>query len=209
MSRRRPTQPTALRASSRNLLAAMMLAATVTPSCLPAQQARPVAATRRAFDALAGPDGLARHGVSASAPRDTAAMRGPSGSERFGMELLGGALGSALGLMGALTMQDPNDCGDDIGCGLGAVSTAALATTVGATLGTMVIGGSANTDPEPVGAALGAVLGVAGGLVALVYVDAEGGSDRRLRGAMAYVGGQALMTALGSRLGAAIRDQGR
>ena len=124
----------------------------------------------------------------------------------WAIEAAGGALGSAAGFGLGLALLDDNDCGDDLGCIFRDVAGVLAGASAGATLGSWALGDAADTEPSVGGAALGSLAGAVAGLGVIKLLD-EAAPDLD-EGAVAVIGfavSQGIFTALGSRIGAALR----
>jgi hypothetical protein len=128
-----------------------------------------------------------------------------TGASAFAAEALGGAAGSALGVVIGLAIADPDDCAveDDVACPLKRLSVAGLMGVLGATMGTVVAGRAARTSPSLIGAFLGAVVGAAAGIGLDHLVTEEMGQSLGDVGAIALFSvTQGVLAAAGSRIGA-------
>jgi hypothetical protein len=129
-----------------------------------------------------------------------------SGGSAWAIEAAGGTLGSAAGFGLGLAIFDDDDCGDDLGCIFSDVAGVLVSASTGATLGTWALGRAADTGPSLGGAVLGSLVGAVAGLGAIKLLD-EADPDLD-EGAVAVIGfgvSQGAITALGSRIGAALR----
>ena len=132
-----------------------------------------------------------------------------SGVSAFVIEAAGGTLGSVAGVALGLAAARIDSCdSEDLACILSGLSVGGLGGVVGATLGTVVVGRSFDTRPSTAGAIVGSVVGVAAGL-GVVHIITEEASTRlgRVGGVLVFSTTQGLLTALGSRIGASIRDR--
>jgi hypothetical protein len=139
-----------------------------------------------------------------AAPLTAQSESSRSAGGSFAIEWLGGSLGSAAGLAIGRAIHD--DCGEDIACSLSAAATSVGISTVGAASGAYVLGRSLDTQPSGTGAILGSILGAAAaiGLDHLLSEDLDvTRNDLALHASFALT--QGLVTALGSRLFAALR----
>jgi hypothetical protein len=128
-----------------------------------------------------------------------------TGASAFAAEALGGAAGSAVGVVLGLSIARPDDCPveDDVVCPLQRLSVAGLMGVAGATIGTVVAGRAANTNPSLVGAFLGAVAGAAAGIGLDHLITEEMGQSLGDVGAIALFSvTQGVLAAAGSRIGA-------
>lgn len=127
-----------------------------------------------------------------------------TGARAFGVEALGGAVGSALGIAVGLAVVKPDACpsNEDVACTLRRVGVTGIIGVAGATLGTVIAGRWAGSDPSVVGAFLGAAAGAALG-IGLEHLITE-----ELNQSLGNVGAvvlfsvtQGILAAAGSRLG--------
>jgi hypothetical protein len=137
------------------------------------------------------------------------AAPGLSGQERSGtgawaIEAAGGSVGSLAGFGAGVLFVD-DDCGDDLDCILDAVGTVLLTASTGSTLGAWAFGKMADTNSSLVGAALGSLAGAAAGLGVIKLIDEAGGSGEGAGAVIGFSVAQEMVTALGSRIGAALR----
>lgn len=102
----------------------------------------------------------------------------------------------------------PDDCdGEDIECILGGLGFVGLTTAVGGPAGLMLIGNWADTSPSGWGSAVGSVAGVAAGAGVLKLLEGlDDDTTPVLISVVAFTGTHAILTTIGSRIGAAIRD---
>lgn len=132
-----------------------------------------------------------------------------SGVSAFAIEAAGGTVGSLAGVTLGLTVARIGSCdSEDLACILSGLSIGGLGGVVGATLGTVVAGRKFDTRPSTAGAILGSLVGVAAGL-GVVHLITEEASTRlgRVGGVLVFSTTQGLVTALGSQIGASIRDR--
>ena len=135
-----------------------------------------------------------------------AAAQERSGGAAFAIEAAGGTLGSLAGYGIGRAIVDEDACGDDLGCIFSGVGTVLLASSAGATLGAWALGSAADTDPSIGGAALGSLAGAAAGLGLLkVLEEIDPQWDEGGAAVIALTLSQGIVTALGSRIGAALR----
>lgn len=124
----------------------------------------------------------------------------------FAVELAGGAAGSLAGVLAGIFIANPDDCNnEDLACILQRLSVAGALSLVAAPAGTMLFGGLGDTGPNLPGAAIGSAAGVAAG-VGLLKLSEEIDDDPIpiLYGLVAYGLTHGLLTAIGSRIGAAL-----
>ncbi|MFN2567375.1 MAG: hypothetical protein ABR499_20450 [Gemmatimonadaceae bacterium] len=137
-----------------------------------------------------------------------AAPAAVTGVSAFATEALGGTVGSALGIAIGLAIAKPDDCPseDDVVCTLRRLGITGIIGVAGATLGTMVAGRWAGTDPSLAGAFLGAAAGVAVG-VGLEHLITEefDQSLGRVGAVVLFSVTQGILAAAGSRLVAQFR----
>ena len=132
-----------------------------------------------------------------------------SGVSAFAIEAAGGTVGSLAGVTLGLAVARIDSCdSEDLACILSGLSVGGVGGVVGATLGTVVAGRTFDTRPSTAGAIIGSLVGVAAG-VGAVHLITEEASTRlgRVGGVLVFSTTQGLVTALGSRIGASIRDR--
>jgi hypothetical protein len=142
--------------------------------------------------------------VLAAAPGLAGQQRG--GGEAWAIEAAGGSVGSLVGFgVGALMAR--GDCeAEDLECYLDAVGRVLLTASAGATLGTWGLGKATDTEPSLVGAALGSLAGALAGAGVIKLIDeASSNSDAGGGAVIGFSIAQGAVTALGSRIGAALR----
>jgi hypothetical protein len=154
--------------------------------------------------------GAAQFDPIAAAPgaRVAAARQNPTAAAAFLIELAGGAVGSLAGFGLGVLITDPEDCSsDDLLCYLEDVGIALAISGGTAGLGAVLAGRVADTHPSVPGAFVGSVVGIAAGL-GVVHLISEEFDLSRDRAALwlGYTVTQGVVTALGSRLFAALRD---
>lgn len=143
-----------------------------------------------------------------SAATDVRAQEPRTGSSAFLIETAGATLGSAAGFGIALAISRPDECsGDDLACVLQKIGVSLLVSAGSATAGDLVVGNMSHTRPSAPGAFIGSLAGIAAG-VGFVHLLSEEldltRSDATLF--VSYSFAQGVVTALGSRIGAWIRD---
>ncbi|MGD8278806.1 MAG: hypothetical protein PVH00_12295 [Gemmatimonadota bacterium] len=126
----------------------------------------------------------------------------------FAIEAAGGAIGSAVGFGLGVLMANADTCdNEDLRCILEDVAVALGGGTIGAGLGAWAAGKLASTRPSGIGAALGSLAGAVAGLgvvhVLTEELDADLSDAAQLT---SFVITQGMVTALGSRLIAALRN---
>jgi hypothetical protein len=123
------------------------------------------------------------------------------------IEAAGGTLGSAAGIGVGLAVARPDECdGEDIECILRGVGAVGLIAAVTAPLGTYALGNALDTGVSGWGALLGSVAGLAAGAGVIKLFD-EAGENLDGAGAVVAVSlTHGVVTALGSRLAAALCD---
>ena len=144
------------------------------------------------------------HAATAHAQRETR-----SGVSAFAIEAAGGTVGSLAGVALGLAVARVDSCdSEDLTCILSGLSVGGLGGVIGSTLGTVVVGRKFDTRPSTVGAILGSLVGVAAG-IGVVHLITEEASTRlgRAGSVLVFSTTQGLVTALGSRIGASIRDR--
>lgn len=143
--------------------------------------------------------------LGVSAPGAHAQRAAPrSGVEAFAIEAAGGAVGAAAGFGAAMLFTDRDGCGDDLTCVLDKVAFVGVLATVGSAAGTYFTGRAFDTEPNALGAVLGAVVGAAAaiGVDHLLTEELNTNASEGTRfGAFALT--QGIVTAPGSRLAAA------
>jgi hypothetical protein len=143
----------------------------------------------------------------AAARVEAASAQERTGMREWTIEAAGGTLGSVAGFGIGLAIFDDDDCGDDLGCIFEDVAGVLAFSSAGATMGTWSLGSAASTDPSFGGALIGSLVGAAAGLGILKVLE-EMDSDWN-EGAPAVIGftvTQGVLTAVGSRVGKALRD---
>jgi hypothetical protein len=144
----------------------------------------------------------------APVPRVAAPRQNRSTATSFLMELAGGTAGSLAGFGLGVLITNPEDCGsDDLLCYLEDVGIALAISGGTAGLGAVLAGRMADTHPSVPGAFVGSVAGIAAGL-GVVHLISEEFDISRERAALwlGYTVTQGTVTALGSRVFAALRD---
>lgn len=131
----------------------------------------------------------------------------PSDARALGAEAAGGVAGSLAGVAVGLAISRPDRCGvDDLECTIKGLGAAGIGSVVGATLGSVLMGRSVRSQPSGIGAFVGSVAGAFAG-VGLVHAMTEEANlklEKPLTVAV-YSITQGIITALGSRAGAALR----
>ena len=144
--------------------------------------------------------------VITSAAASNAAAQA-TGSRAFTAEAAGGILGSAAGATLGLAVSGMDECNnEDLACMIQALGVAGIGSVIGATAGTVIAGKAVKSRPSVVGAFLGSLAGAAAG-VGIVHALTEEVNLRLEKPGtiVVYTVTQGLVTALGSRLGAALR----
>jgi hypothetical protein len=142
-------------------------------------------------------------GITRVVPAQPAVER--TGASALFMEAAGAAAGSALGF--GLIYLTAGDCAvEDLGCTLDRVFVGIALGTAASVGGAVIAGRAYDTDPSTLGAVLGAIAGAAGaiGLWGLFTEKLDVGNHSGAA-AVTFVGTQALMTALGSRIVRALK----
>ena len=132
-----------------------------------------------------------------------------SGVRAFAIEAAGATAGSLAGVAIGLAAARIDSCdSEDLACILSGLSAGGLGGVFGATLGTVIVGRRFDTRPSTAGAVVGSLVGVAAGL-GIVHLITEEASTRlgRVGGVLVFSTTQGLVTAVGSRIGASIRDR--
>ena len=148
--------------------------------------------------------------VCVAAPGAAAQAPTASGTRAFVVEALGGTAGSAAGVVLGVGLSGVDRCpeDDDVECVLGRLSVVAIGSVVGATTGTTVVGHLVDSHPSTAGAVVGSLAGVAAGVGMLHLLTQVAGRDLgRASSTAVYAVTQGLVTALGSRVGAWMRDR--
>ena len=137
---------------------------------------------------------------------ETRALPGaPSSGGAFLIETVGGAAGSLLGF--GLLYLIGNDCDvEDLGCNLEHAFGGIALSTATAAGGAYLAGRLADTQPSGVGAVLGSVAGAAAGIgMWHLFTEELDLVNNDLAAALSYSVTQGVVTALGSRIGRALR----
>ena len=129
-----------------------------------------------------------------------------AGAGAFVIEGFGATAGSFAGMV-AVVLATRDDCDvEDLSCNLGNAGLGLLTSTAGAALGATLAGNLAATEPSGWGAIVGAVAGSVAGIGVWHLVTEELNISRSRKVAVAsYSLTQGVVTALGSRIGAALR----
>lgn len=133
----------------------------------------------------------------------------PSGVSAFAIEAAGATVGSLAGVTLGLVIAGIDRCdNEDLACQLSGLSVGGVGGVVGATLGAVLIGRQLDTRPSTAGAIVGSLAGVAAG-IGVVHLLTEEANVRleRVGSVLVFSVTQGLVTALGSRIGASIRDR--
>lgn len=142
----------------------------------------------------------------AAEPSDRFEMR--QGVPAFLPEFAGAVVGSLAGLGLGLLIARPDECNnEDLACILRGIGVAGLTAFAGAPVGAVLLGNLADSSPSVWGALIGSAAGLAAG-AGLVHLADEVDDDALpvLYNLVIFGGTHGLLTALGSRIGAAIRD---
>lgn len=133
-----------------------------------------------------------------------AAQRSDAG--RWGIEAIGATLGSAAGAAIGVAVVDRVDCGEDLYCVLGQLGLTLTLASAGAAGGDLLVGNAARTEPSVLGAAIGALVGAGAGLATTkLYDELVEHVPGRVPIVLTFTLTQGSLTALGSRIGAALR----
>ena len=132
-----------------------------------------------------------------------------SGASAFAIEAAGATVGSLAGVTLGLAVSRIDRCdSEDLACILSGLSVGGVGGVVGATAGTLIVGRQLDTHPSTAGAIVGSILGVAAGLGVVHLITEEAVIKLgRVGAVLAFSATQGLVTALGSRIGAGIRDR--
>jgi hypothetical protein len=126
----------------------------------------------------------------------------------FVMEWLGGMAGSAasfgLGIAFADSCNDDPDDFLNLDCAVNAAFVTVAISIPASALGTYALGEVVNSRPSAVGALIGSVVGVVGGALVISALDSDS-SDNDVAIVLGYAAAQGLFSAIGSRIGAALR----
>ena len=148
-------------------------------------------------------------GLLSLAPAGAVAQRETrSGVNAFAIEAAAGTVGSLAGVALGLAVASVDSCdSEDLSCILSGISVGGLGGVIGATLGTVVAGRRLDTRPSAAGAFIGSLIGVAAG-IGVVHLITEEASTRlgRVGSVLVFSTTQGVVTALGSRIGATLRD---
>lgn len=125
------------------------------------------------------------------------------------IEAAGATVGSLAGVTLGLGVSGIDRCdSEDLACILSGLSVGGVGGVVGATVGTLIVGRQLNTRPSTAGAIVGSIVGAAAGL-GVVHLMTEEATIKlgRIGGVLVFSATQGLVTAVGSRIGASIRDR--
>ena len=137
----------------------------------------------------------------------TSVAQGIGGSKAFAAEAAGGVLGSAAGVVLGLAVSKVDDCDvEDLECTIKGLGVAGVGSVIGSTAGVLLGGRSVKSRPSGIGALIGSLAGVAAG-VALVHGMTEEVNLKldKPTTIIVYSLAQGVLSAAGSRLGAALR----
>lgn len=139
---------------------------------------------------------IARFDAALAQPQETDRTRA------FGVELLGGSVGSLAGFGLGVLAGSPGDCdSEDLECILGRVGLAIAGSTVGAAAGAYLAGRAGDTDPSALGASAGAIAGALAGIGVIHLLEEELNVTTNAAAlVVSYALTQGLLTAAGSRL---------
>jgi hypothetical protein len=133
--------------------------------------------------------------------------RRAGGVGAFAVEALGGTLGSAAGLGLGILITDPGRCSDDLTCTLESLGVALGISGAGSGIGSFLSGRLADTDPSTIGGLIGGLLAIPAGVGVAHLLSEEMELTREdFLLAASYSLTQGIITALGSRIGAALRN---
>lgn len=128
-----------------------------------------------------------------------------TGASALATEAAGATIGSLIGF-GAVYLTREGCDADDLGCVLERVSVGLVLSTVGAAAGAHLAGNWRDTQPSGWGATLGAIVGAAGGLGAWhLFTEELDISNDPAVAILGYSLTQGIFTAIGSRIGKAMR----
>jgi hypothetical protein len=136
------------------------------------------------------------------------APRRASGAGAFLIEAAGGTVGSATGFGLGVLIADVGGCGsDDIGCWLSRLGIALGISGATSAVGALLTGHMGDTQPSTAGAIVGGIAGIPAGVgvVHLISEELDLTRDDAVTW-VSYVFTQGIVTALGSRIGAALRN---
>jgi hypothetical protein len=126
----------------------------------------------------------------------------------FGLQALGGSLGSLAGVAVGLAVTDDCTGEDDVVCALETLSITGALGVMGATAGVAIAGRSANQRPSIVGGLLGAAAGTAIGVGLHHLITEEMNKELNDAGTFAlFTISQGTFAAAGARLGAMLRSR--
>lgn len=129
-----------------------------------------------------------------------------TGGAAFVVEALGATAGSLAGFS-LIYLTNKDDCDpEDLECTLETGALALATSTVGAAVGNILAGNAAHTRPSGWGAAIGAIAGSVAGIGTWhLFTEEINVSDSAAFAIAVYAVTQGIVTALGSRIGAALR----
>lgn len=151
---------------------------------------------------------VAAIGVLLAAPAPCSAQA-PSTTAAFVTEAAGASVGSAIGFGTVLLLnRRGSGCGDDVSCAISNVAAAVALGTAGAASGAYIGGSLRDTRPSLTGALIGSVAGAAAAIGVNHLVTEEASTELSDASTIAlFAITQGVVTALGSRIVAAIRDR--
>jgi len=125
----------------------------------------------------------------------------------FGIEATGGIIGSAAGAGLGIAISGVTRCpaDDDVICVFERLGVAAAIATASSAAGTYYAGKMGDTRPSAPGAIIGSLAGVAAGLGVLRLIDETDSRLGEVGSGIVFAVSHGIVTALGSRIGAAIR----
>lgn len=140
----------------------------------------------------------------------TASPAQQTGVRAFGIEAAGGIAGSmaGIGIVSVIHGGLARSCDpEDLACIMKRVGAAGVGSVIGAAAGTVVAGRIGRTNPSLLGASIGALAGAAAGVGVVHLLGEEMNLNfDRTTSFLTYSVVQGIVTALGSRAVAAIRD---
>jgi hypothetical protein len=145
---------------------------------------------------------LAAQLVAASTPiPPELGVRPQASAEALSAAIVGGVLGSVVGLGAGLAIVGPQRCGqDDVGCIVSRLGIAGLFTVAGAAGGAFWGGRRVEPQPSALGAVLGAAAGAGLGLGLWKLLDEAGYGGDGWTAAVTFTVPQGVLAGVGTRL---------
>jgi hypothetical protein len=139
---------------------------------------------------------------------DAQAIGHPASAPSFAIEAGGGIVGSGIGVAVGIAISGVNRCPveDDVVCIFKRLGVAAGIAAATSAAGTYSAGRMGDTRPSAPGAIIGSVAGVAAGLGVLRLIDEGTAKPGRVGSAIVFAVSHGIVTAVGSRVGATIRN---